>query len=157
MIDSYGRRIDYLRISVTDRCNLRRELLHAAGKERRWLRRRDILSLEEIAEVCGRCSVHGDYQVAAHRRRASGAQKRRRSGALCWPRSIGVRDLAMTTNGTLLARYARWLAAAGLHRVNVSLDAVDPARYAAISAAATCGRCWRALMPRGRPGWPRCG
>ncbi len=60
-------------------------------------------------------------------------RNRRRTGRGCWPRSHRLRDLAMTTNGTLLARYARPLAAAGLQRVNVSLDAMDPARYAAIT------------------------
>ena len=131
MIDSYGRRIDYLRISVTDRCNLRCEYCMPPGRAPR-LRRRDILSLEEIAEV-----VRAAASMGITKLRLTGGEPLVRKNVVGLVRLLAaiesVRDLAMTTNGTLLARYARWLAAAGLHRVNVSLDAVDPARYAAIT------------------------
>jgi cyclic pyranopterin phosphate synthase len=131
MIDSYGRMIDYLRISVTDRCNLRcGYCMPPEGVPR--LHHRDILTFEEIAEVARAAVGLG----AAKIRLTGGEPLVRRDIAklvqmLAAIRGVG--DLSMTTNGTLLARHAPSLAEAGLHRVNISLDAVDAARYAAIT------------------------
>jgi cyclic pyranopterin phosphate synthase len=132
MIDRFGRTIDYLRVSVTDRCNLR--CLYCMPAEGiAPLRREDILSFEEIVEVVRQAALLGVRKV----RLTGGEPLLRRSLpklVAILARIPGVADLAMTTNGTLLtAQAAVALKAAGLMRVNVSLDAVDPAEYARIT------------------------
>lgn len=131
MIDSHGRRIDYLRVSVTDRCNLR--CVYCRPPEGvALIPREDILSYEEIAAFVRTAVAHGITKV-----RLTGGEPlvRRDIETLVAQLAAvdGIRDLAMTTNGTLLADHATALAAAGLHRVNVSLDAVTPARFAEIT------------------------
>ncbi len=151
MIDSYGRRIDCLRISVTDRCNLR--CAYCMPPEGVPLNRRsEILSYEEIAEVVRTAVAMGVSQI-----RLTGGEPLVRRDMVRLVKMLaavdGVRDLAMTTNGILLPRHARSLAAAGLRRVNVSLDAMDPGRFADITGGAMCGKCSRASRPRVRPDW----
>jgi cyclic pyranopterin phosphate synthase len=131
MVDRFGRTIDYLRVSVTDRCNLRcRYCMPEEGIPP--LRREDILSFEEIAEVVRQAAGLGVRKV-----RLTGGEPLARKGLAELVAMLagiaGVADLAMTTNGTLLAAHAAALKAAGLMRVNVSLDAVDAAEYARIT------------------------
>ena len=131
MLDSFGRTIDYLRVSVTDRCNLRcTYCMPAEGVP--LLRHEDILTFEEIAEVVRAAAAMGIGKI-----RLTGGEPLVRRGIVDLVRMLAaipaIRDLSMTTNGTLLAGYAQRLAEAGLRRVNVSLDAVDAARYAAIT------------------------
>jgi GTP 3',8-cyclase len=131
MIDSYGRTIDYLRISVTDRCNLR--CTYCMPPEGvRLFRHEDILTFEEIVEVARAAAALGITKI----RLTGGEPLVRRDiarlvGMLA--EIEGISDLAMTTNAALLAAHAQSLAAAGLKRVNISLDAIDAARYAAIT------------------------
>jgi len=127
MIDPFGRKINYLRISVTDRCNLRcRYCMPVSGVK--LLPHEDILSFEEIVEVVRIAVKMGITKV-----RLTGGEPLVRRGIVELVRMLaaveGVEDLAMTTNGILLARYASALARAGLHRVNVSLDTTDAERY----------------------------
>ncbi len=127
MIDPFGRSIDYLRVSVTDRCNLRcRYCMPAEGVRR--LRHEDILSFEEIAEV-----VTVAVGMGVRKLRLTGGEPLVRRNVVdlvaALARIDGIEDLAMTTNGVLLAEHAAALAAAGLDRVNVSLDTTDPQRY----------------------------
>jgi GTP 3',8-cyclase len=131
MRDAYGRKIDYLRISVTDRCNLRcTYCMPPTGIPLVW--RKDILSYEEITEVA-RCAV----ALGVTKIRLTGGEPLVRRGIdrlVAMLAAIdGIRDLSMTTNGVLLANYAAPLVAAGLHRVNISLDATDPQRFAEIT------------------------
>jgi cyclic pyranopterin phosphate synthase len=131
MLDSYGRRIDYLRISVTDRCNLRcAYCMPSDDVPLTW--RRNILTYEEIAEVVRVAAGMGVTKI-----RLTGGEPLVRRNLVHLVAMLAeieaIRDFAMTTNGILLARCARSLAAAGLHRVNVSLDALEPSRYAAIT------------------------
>jgi cyclic pyranopterin phosphate synthase len=131
MIDGYGRRVDYLRISVTDRCNLRcAYCMPLEGVPLVW--RSDILSYEEITEVAQIAAAMGVTTI-----RLTGGEPLVRRDLVRLVEMLaavdGIRDLAMTTNGVLLARHARRLAAAGLKRVNVSLDATDPDRFAEIT------------------------
>ena len=131
MIDRVGRTIDYLRISVTDRCNLRcRYCMPADGIK--LLRHEDILSFEAIAAVARAAVALGVRKV-----RLTGGEPLGRRGILQLVQMLagieGVGDLAMTTNGLLLAAKARALADAGLHRVNVSLDTTDPQRFAMLT------------------------
>jgi cyclic pyranopterin phosphate synthase len=127
MKDTFGRTINYLRISVTDRCNLRcRYCMPASGVK--LLRHEDILSFEEIAEVARAAAGMGVTKV-----RITGGEPLVRHGIIQLVEALaqieGILDLAMTTNATLLPKYAQALADAGLHRVNISLDTIDPAGY----------------------------
>ena len=137
MKDRFGREITYLRISVTDRCNLRcRYCMPEQGVT--LLRHEDILSYEEIADVARAAAGMG----VAKLRITGGEPLVRRSietlvGMLA---SIdGITDLAMTTNGVLLAERAGALAEAGLQRVNISIDALDSDRYRAITRGGEVG------------------
>jgi cyclic pyranopterin phosphate synthase len=131
MLDSYGREINYLRISVTDRCNLRctycmpPEGVPSLPHER-------ILSFERMAEVAAAAALLGFDKV-----RLTGGEPLVRKGVEQLVSLIaaipGIRELAMTTNGTLLAPIARDLAKRGLRSVNVSVDTIDPKRFAEIT------------------------
>jgi cyclic pyranopterin phosphate synthase len=129
--DQFERSINYLRISVTDKCNLRCVYcMPAHGVP--LMRHEDVLSFEEIAEVAKAAVKMGVIKV-----RVTGGEPLVRRNVVTLVGMLaeieGIRDLAMTTNGTRLASHAGELAAAGLHRVNVSLDTVHPARYAEIT------------------------
>ncbi len=132
LVDSCGRRIDYVRLSVTDRCNLR--CGYCMAEDMAFQPRRELLTLEELAAL-GRHFV----RRGVRRIRLTGGEPLVRRGigelaealgALRWQ---GLAELTMTTNGTALAKYARQLAAAGMRRINVSLDTLDDAKYAAIT------------------------
>lgn len=129
--DSFGRRIDYLRISVTDRCNFRcLYCMPAAGLE--WLPKSDILSYEEIAQVVSELAPLG-----LRRLRITGGEPTLRPqlellvGML---RSIpGIEDISLSTNGVRLPELAGSFRQAGLDRVNMSADSLRPDRIRAIS------------------------
>lgn len=131
MLDGEGRLIEYLRLSVTDRCNCRCTYCMPAGGVP-MLGHRDILSFEELTEVVGACAQLGVRKV-----RLTGGEPLVRRGLPELVRMIravpGVEELAMTTNATLLAPVAADLRHAGLDRLNVSLDTLDAARYAELT------------------------
>lgn len=131
MLDGEGRLIEYLRLSVTDRCNCRCTYCMPAGGVP-MLGHRDILSFEELTEVVGACAQLGVRKV-----RLTGGEPLVRRGLPELVRMIravpGVEELAMTTNATLLAPVAAELHHAGLDRLNVSLDTLDAARYAELT------------------------
>jgi cyclic pyranopterin phosphate synthase len=125
--DRFGRRIENLRISVTDRCDLRC-FYCIPDEDIEWLPREGLLSLEELARVA-RLAV----ELGIRKIRITGGEPLLRKNL---PRLVeliaslpGLDDLALTTNGTQLARLAGPLARAGLKRVNVSLDSLDPATF----------------------------
>lgn len=129
--DPFGRRINYLRVSVTDRCNLRCiYCMPEHGIER--IAHEDILSFEEIAEF-----VRAGVDLGIDKIRLTGGEPLVRKGVVSLVRLLaeirGIRDLAMTTNGVLLEEYSALLKEAGLHRLNISLDTVDPARFSGIT------------------------
>lgn len=131
VIDRFGRRIEYLRLSVTDRCNLR--CLYCMPPDGIALLPRDeILSIEEITRVA-QCAI----ELGMNRLRISGGEPLVRQGILELVRLLaeipGLRDLGMTTNGILLSEYAQALKDAGLRRVNVSVDSLDPETYMRIT------------------------
>lgn len=131
MLDRRGRDIHYLRISVTDRCNLRcRYCMPERGNGR--LPRREMLRFEQIARVTGLLAGLGIDRV-----RLSGGEPLVREGLerlVGMLRGIeGIRTLALTTNGVLLAEQLPALRAAGLDEVNISLDTLDRAQYAEIT------------------------
>jgi len=127
VLDRYNRHINYLRISVTDRCNLRcRYCMPEEGVK--LIRHEDILTYDEITAFTRIAVASGITKV-----RITGGEPLVRKGVAELVRMIaaieGVTDLSMTTNGILLAGNARALAEAGLMRVNVSLDTLDPVKY----------------------------
>ncbi len=131
LIDPFQRSITYLRISVTDRCNLR--CVYCMPEEGiPFLPRREILTLEEIARV-----VRVAAGMGLRRVRLTGGEPLVRSDIVKLVRWIagtpGIEDVSLTTNGMLLASYAHELADAGLRRVNVSLDTLDPERFRAVT------------------------
>lgn len=132
MIDPFGRGITYLRVSVTDRCDLR--CVYCMAEEMIFLPRRDVLSLEELDRLSSAFIRQGVRKL-----RITGGEPLVRRDVMKLFRSLGNRlgngldELTLTTNGTQLAKYARDLAAAGVKRVNVSLDTLDPARFTRIT------------------------
>ncbi len=131
MLDSYNREINYLRVSVTDRCNLRcTYCMPAEGIS--LLQHKDILSFEEILQVIEAAVSKGINKV-----RITGGEPLVRKGIILLIEQIskiqGIEDLSMTTNGILLEEFAGPLAQAGIQRVNISLDTVDSFRYAEIT------------------------
>ncbi len=127
MFDRFDRNINYLRISVTDRCNLRcTYCMPADGVP--LMHHEDILRFDEIIEVV---KVAVDFGI--NKVRITGGEPLVRKGVINLVEMIAVvpeiLDLSMTTNGVLLEKYAQDLKNAGLQRVNISLDAIDPLRY----------------------------
>ena len=130
-VDAYNRPISYLRISVTDRCNLR--CIYCMPLEGvPWRPHAEILRYEEIETIVRAAADLGISKV-----RLTGGEPLVRPGIVDLVRMLaripGVDDLAMTTNGILLPRYAAPLAEAGLQRVNVSLDTLRPERFERIT------------------------
>ena len=131
LIDSYGRKIDYLRISVTDRCNLRCiYCMPQAGITHKP--QSQILSFEEIARVAEIISALGVEKI-----RLTGGEPLLRKGVVGLVKSLsrikGINDISMTTNGILLKEYAAALKEAGLKRLNISLDSLRQERYSVIT------------------------
>ncbi|MBR6377801.1 MAG: radical SAM protein, partial [Oscillospiraceae bacterium] len=133
MNDAYGRTIDYLRLSVTDLCNLR--CVYCMPPEGVCKRSHgEICSLEELAELAAACVALGVKKI-----RLTGGEPLVRKGIcnlveqLNALRPAGLEELCMTTNGSLLAELAAPLRAAGLDRLNVSLDTLRPERYRSLT------------------------
>lgn len=127
MFDRFNRHINYLRISVTDRCNLRcRYCMPEEGVQ--MLNHHEILTFEEIVDVAKTAVTMGIEKV-----RLTGGEPLVRKGIVqlvaMLARIKGIKDLSMTTNGALLDKFAQPLADAGLHRINISLDTLNPIKY----------------------------
>ena len=131
MIDTYGRRIHYARISITDLCNLRcRYCMPEEGVTKKDCG--EILRIEDFVEISKALLELGIDKI-----RISGGEPLVRHGMLTMMQEIGkisgLKDFAVTTNGLLLPRYAKELRNAGVHRVNISLDTLDAERYRTIT------------------------
>lgn len=130
LIDRFDRQVNYLRISVTDRCDLR--CVYCMSDDMKFLPRASLLSLEEIVQV-GRSFV----ELGVSKIRITGGEPLHRRDILKVFRELGaldgLKDLTLTTNGTQLPRFAEDLRRAGVTRVNISLDTLDPARYRAMT------------------------
>lgn len=151
MRDAQGRHIGYLRLSVTDRCNCRcAYCMPADGVP--MLSHDDVCSFEELARITEACCELGVSKV-----RLTGGEPLVRRGLPGLVRMLrevpGVRELAMTTNATMLAPVASELRAAGLDRLNVSLDSLRPERYAAITRGARLGDALAGLRAAGDAGF----
>ena len=132
MIDPFGRAITYLRVSVTDRCDLR--CVYSMSEDMTFLPKADVLTLEELDRLCAAFIRLGTSKI-----RITGGEPLVRRGVLTLFQTLGARlgtgleELTLTTNGSQLARFAPDLRAAGVRRVNVSLDTLSADRFAAIT------------------------
>lgn len=143
MFDSFNRRLTYLRVSVTDRCNLRcTYCMPAEGI--RLMNHADILTFEEITEI-----VRTAVEMGVTKVRITGGEPLVRRGIVSLVESVaaipGILDFGLTTNGILLAGFAKELAAAGLHRINISLDTTDPGRYREITRGGDINEVYRGI------------
>lgn len=135
MIDRFGRQIEYLRLSVTDRCNLR--CIYCMAEDGVCKKRHsDILSIEELTEI-----AQAAYSLGVRKIRLTGGEPLVRKGLLTLCKNIKSIDpaieLGLTTNGTLLAPMAKQLKAAGADRLNISLDTLNPDTYQNITRLGT--------------------
>ncbi len=132
LIDRYGRRISYLRISVTDRCDFR--CVYCMSEHMQFLPRKEVLSFEEIDTIATAFVARGVRKL-----RLTGGEPLVRRDIMQLVERLGqhlgqgLEELTLTTNGSQLARYAEGLARAGVRRINVSLDTLDEKRFADIT------------------------
>lgn len=130
MIDQYGRRIDYLRVSITDRCNLRCRYCMPDGCE--WLAKSEILTKEEIVTLCAIAAKLGIKKI-----KVTGGEPLVRRNCVELVAALkdisGIEQVTLTTNGTLLSETAQPLKRAGLDAVNISLDTLNRQRYQTIT------------------------
>lgn len=150
MFDCYNRKINYLRISVTDRCNLR--CTYCMPEEGvTSISHADILRYEEILQVVREAVSMGIDKV-----RITGGEPLVRKGVVYLVEQIaqvpGITDFGLTTNGILLDLYADALARAGLHRINISLDTLDPERYSAITRGGDVSKVLKGIEAAQRAG-----
>ena len=133
MIDPFGRAVTYLRVSVTDRCDFRCE--YCMAEDMTFLPKADVLTLEELDRVCSAFVGKGVRKL-----RLTGGEPLVRRDILVLVRRLArhldsgaLDELTLTTNGSQLPRFAGELAAAGVRRINVSVDSLDPERFRRIT------------------------
>jgi cyclic pyranopterin phosphate synthase len=133
MIDPFGRAISYLRVSVTDRCDFR--CVYCMAEDMAFLPRKDLLSLEELDRLCTVFIEKGVRKL-----RLTGGEPLVRKNIMHLVRELSrhlrsgaLEELTLTTNGSQLWRFAGELADAGVRRINVSLDTLDPEKFHAIT------------------------
>jgi cyclic pyranopterin phosphate synthase len=143
LVDAFGRRLTYLRVSVTDRCNLRCVYCLPAGAEHPFADR-EFLSVDELEMLVGAL-----VRLGISRLRLTGGEPLVRKDIVEVARRLkalpGVENLALSTNGTELERLAPALVAAGVDRVNVSLDSLDPETFRTITGNGDLERIWNGV------------
>lgn len=152
LIDQFGRRVDYIRLSITDRCDFR--CVYCMGEDMTFLPRAEVLSLEECARL-----VRTFVSLGVSRVRITGGEPLVRKNALSLFEDIGrlpgLRELTMTTNGSQLERYARALKQAGLSRINISVDSLDPERFHNITRVGDLDKVMRGIQAAKEAGFTR--
>ncbi len=139
MIDPFGRTVSYLRVSVTDRCDLR--CVYCMAEDMTFLPKAEILSLEELERLCGAFIDLGVRKI-----RLTGGEPLVRKNLIWLINALGARighgldELTLTTNGTQLATHAEAIARAGIRRINVSLDTLAPATFTALTRWGQIGK-----------------
>jgi len=133
LVDPFGRAVSYLRVSVTDRCDLR--CAYCMSEDMNFLPKREVLSLEELDRLCS-----AFVSLGARKLRITGGEPLARRGVMTLFRALSrhltsgaLDELTLTTNGSQLSRYAAELADCGVRRVNVSLDTLDAEKYRSIT------------------------
>ena len=140
MVDPFGRRISYLRVSVTDRCDFR--CVYCMSEDMAFLPKAEILSLEELDRLCS-----AFVGVGVKKLRLTGGEPLVRKGIMHLIRNLSrhlktgaLEELTLTTNGSQLVKYADELADCGIRRINVSVDSLDPDKFTRITR-------WGKLQP----------
>jgi len=133
IIDPFGRSVSYLRVSVTDRCDFR--CVYCMAEDMTFLPKAEVLTLEELDRICS-----AFVNLGVTKLRLTGGEPLVRKGIMNLIRSLGrhldsgaLKELTLTTNGSQLERYATELYAAGVRRINVSIDTLDPHKFEAIT------------------------
>lgn len=133
MIDPFGRRVSYLRVSVTDRCDFR--CVYCMAEDMAFLPKADVLSLEELDRLCSAFVQRGVRKL-----RLTGGEPLVRRNVISLFRNLGrhlktgdLDELTLTTNGSQLSKYADELFDAGVRRINVSVDTLDPVKFERIT------------------------
>jgi len=144
LIDRFGRRIEYLRISLTDRCNFRCIYCESRGPFK-FLPHEEILTYEEIVEI-----VRVGVSLGVKRVRLTGGEPllRKNLEELIerLSRISGLEDLSLTTNGYFLLEKAETLKKAGLKRLNISLDTLNPEKFSKITGGFDFERIWKGIL-----------
>ncbi len=151
MMDNFERTITYMRISITDRCNLRcTYCMPAWGFE--WMNREDLLTYDEINRLVRVAARRGLYKV-----RVTGGEPLVRDGVVDCVAGLaaieGIKEIALTTNAVLLKKYAEPLKKAGLQRVNISLDSLDPKKFEEVTRGHVFWKVWEGLEEAERVGF----
>jgi len=145
LVDPFGRHINYLRISVTDRCDFR--CLYCMSEHMTFLPKPEILSLEELDRLCAAFIAHGVRKI-----RVTGGEPLVRRDILSLFTALSrhlesgaLQELTLTTNGSQLERFAGDLHASGVRRINVSLDTLDPQKFKALTRRGDLGQVLRGI------------
>ena len=142
LIDRFGRVVDYVRISVTDRCDFR--CVYCMDEEMEFLPRARILTLEELAQI-GRAFA----ELGVRKIRLTGGEPLVRNNVIKLMRDLGelpqLRELVLTTNGSQLDHLAAEIRAAGVRRINVSLDSLDPDTFRRLTRTGELERVLRGI------------
>jgi cyclic pyranopterin phosphate synthase len=140
LIDPFERHITYLRVSVTDRCDFR--CVYCMAEDMTFLPKRDLLSIEELDRLCSAFIARGVRKI-----RLTGGEPLVRKGVMGLVRNLGrhvaagqLEELTLTTNGSQLTRHAAELTDAGVRRINVSVDTLDPEKFKAITRWGELGK-----------------
>ncbi|MAB00987.1 MAG: GTP 3',8-cyclase MoaA [Stappia sp.] len=140
MIDPFGRTVNYLRVSVTDRCDFR--CVYCMAEDMTFLPKREVLSLEELDRLCSAFIDKGVRKL-----RLTGGEPLVRKNIMSLIRSLSrhldsgaLEELTITTNGSQLARFADELAACGIKRINVSIDTLDPQKFKTVTRWGDLGK-----------------
>jgi len=152
MIDPFGRSVTYLRVSVTDRCDFR--CTYCMSEDMTFLPKSDVLSLEELDRLCSAFIAKGVKKL-----RLTGGEPLVRRNIMSLIKNLGrhmesgaLEELTVTTNGSQLGRLAGELKSAGVERVNVSLDTLDPDKFRAITRIGDFGVVMDGLQAAKRAG-----
>jgi len=153
MVDPFGRTISYLRVSVTDRCDLR--CFYCMSEDMTFLPKADLLTLEELDRLCSAFVAKGVRKI-----RLTGGEPLVRRNVMTLVRSLSrhlgsgaLDELTLTSNGSQLARFANELRDCGVRRINVSLDTLDAAKFRAITRWGDLGKVLDGIeAARARPG-----
>ncbi|TAN49653.1 MAG: GTP 3',8-cyclase MoaA [Methylococcaceae bacterium] len=152
LIDRYGRRVTYLRLSITDRCDFR--CVYCMAEDMAFLPRGQILTLEELHAV-----AQAFVELGVERIRVTGGEPLVRKGALELLENLGrlqgLQELTLTTNGSQLAQSAARLKAAGVQRLNISLDTLDPDKFRQITRSGDLAQVLRGIEAARAAGFRR--
>jgi len=145
LVDPFGRKVSYVRVSVTDRCDLR--CVYCMSEDMNFLPKHDLLSLEELDRLCSTFVALGTKKL-----RITGGEPLVRRNIISFFRSLSrhldsgaLEELTLTTNGTQLVHHARDLASCGVKRINVSLDTLDAERFKTITRWGDIGQVFAGL------------